>query len=289
MPAVDGHLGDAPAEVRRALAQGYDRYLGRRNDRLTVGLVAELKGVGVRAVVLKGASTRYWLDLPDRPSGDVDLWTAPRDRRPTERVLRSLGYKRKLGVHADGWKAADRPPVDLHRTIPRLRVGGGRAWKLTAEHRTTIDLEAGSIDVLDRPAHLVHLAIHATQDDSGRSKNDLRRGVQLADEHCLDAAVALSRQLGAEAVVAWSLEQAGLPEVAHRFGPAEFAPNAPNEHGWMPFLRSPVHWEERRRRAARVAQMWLTWNAGRAWRVLTLRSVRVQRLKARLRRDRQPR
>lgn len=273
-------LDEASPEVRQALGEGYLRLLSMRNDRLTLALVDRVQAAGVRPLVLKGAATRAMLQLTHRPSADVDLLVHPGDRRRVERVLTDLGYRRKLGVHADNWTSADGVPVDLHRTIPRLRVSGADAWRILQAHRATIELAGGSIDVLDRPAHLVHLAIHATQDDLARSPEDLRRAVELADEACLDAAVALSAELSVGEVVAWSLDQAGLPDVGRRFGTAEFVVNAPIERGWRAFLGSPVHWEERRRRAARVVQMRVVWLAGRGWRVVTLRSNKVQRLRA---------
>lgn len=270
----------APASVRRALDAGRLRYLGLRNDRLTVELFDRMCAAGLRPLVLKGATTRALLALPDRPSADVDLLVQPRDRRRAERVLRAGGYRRKLGVHADNWTSADGPPVDLHRTLPRLRVGGAEAWGLLQAYRTSLDLGVGAVDALDRPAHLVHLAIHATQDDSARSRADLRRGAELADEACLDAAAALSVRLGVGDLVAWSLQEAGRPDLARRFGTPVFTVNAPIERGWLAFLRSPVHWEERRRRAARVAQMRTVWLAGRLWRVVTLRSNKVRAARA---------
>lgn len=268
-----------PDAVMRALAAGQLRYLSLRNDRLTVGLFNRLRSIGLNPIILKGASTRYWLDRPGRASADIDVWVRPGDRRRAERVLRDLGYARIRGVHADNWTSDDGPPVDLHRTLPRLRVSGTQAWDLLQGSRVTIDIAGGSIDVLDRPAHLVHLAIHATQDTLERSRDDLRRAASQADAATWTAAVRLSDHLGVTEVLAWALAREGLETEAAQFGQAGFVVNAPGEQGWLAFVRSPVHWRERGRRTLRVSQKWVVWNVGRAYRVVTLRSNRVQRMR----------
>lgn len=272
-----------PPGVLKALGEGRARYLSRRNDRLTAELVRAMEAGGVRPIVLKGASTRAMLATVNRVSGDIDLLVAPTDRAAAQRILRRLGYRRELGVHADNWTSPDGPPVDLHRRLPRISVSASRAWQALQPHRLSLELDDGSIDILDRPAHLVHLAIHATHDGTPRSSADLRRGVELADDVCLAQALRLSEQLGARSAVAWAMQHADVGSRSAPFGDPWLPPHAPHEFGWAAFVRSPVHWEERRRRTARVAQMWLRWNAGRTWRVLTLRSNRVRRARSAVR------
>lgn len=269
-----------PAEVAQALAAGQSRFLSRRNDRLTVELVETFRRSGLHPIVLKGASTRAWLGLRDRTSADIDLWVHPRDRHRAERVLGALGYTRIPGVHADNWTSREGPPIDLHRTLPRLTVDGSTAWDRLQTHRTPLELTSGTIDILDRAAHLVHVAIHATQDDLQRSRSDLVRAVSLADPETLRNAAEISRDLGVNSSVAWALQRDHLSQAARHFGPPRLLVNAPQEAGWWAFLRSPVSPHERSRRALRVGQLWVRWNLGRTWRVLTLRSRRIQRLRS---------
>lgn len=277
---VQSGVPQTPPDVLRTLNEAQARYLSRRNDRLTVDLVRAMQAGGIRPIVLKGASTRALLAQANRVSGDIDLLVAPHDRRAAQRVLRSLGYRRTLGVHADNWTSPDGAPVDLHRTLPRVGVSPARAWDVLQPHRYVLDLPDGAVDILDRAAHLVTLGIHATYDGTPRSLADLRRGMELADEDCRAAALDVSEQLEVRSAMAWALGQADVGPAAAAFGEPWLPPHAPHERGWAAFLRSPVHWAERRRRATRVGQMWVTWNAGRTWRVLTLRSNRVRRARA---------
>lgn len=145
----------------------------------------------------------------------------------------------EFGVHADNWVSDDGPPVDLHRTLPRLRVNGTQAWAVLQAHRVALDVGFGSIDVLDRPAHLIHLAIHATQDDVVRSRQDLRAAVDLADEACVTEAVELSRSLGVSPSVAWALSREGVDDVASRFGIPHLDANDPMRSGWRAFSTRP--------------------------------------------------
>jgi hypothetical protein len=267
-----------PRALHRALA----RHLADRNSREALRLVEAMRAGGVQPILLKGASTRALLELPDRPSADVDLLVAPQERRRAERVLRARGYRRHRGVHADNWTAPDAVPVDLHRSLTRLGVAPAEAWAVLAAGLEATPLAGGSVDVLSRPAQLVHLCLHVTSDESGRATGELRRALAVCDQSHWQAVRDLAGRLGASASVEWALRQVGA---AWASGPADELALPANDlsRGIGAFVRSPVHWSERRRRQTRLTEAWVRWQAGRIGRLLNGRSDLYHRLRLRLR------
>ena len=249
------------------------RHLCRRNDRATAELVAAMTLAGAPVVVLKGAATRALLKLDERPSADVDLLVAPGGRRDAERVLRARGYRRELGVHSDTWTHPHAVPVDLHRSLPRVGLDPRECWGVIAMHSIDMDLDGITVQTLDRPTQLVHLAIHTTLDSATQPKEDLAVAIAEISEEQWQRAAGMARRLRVSSTVAWALEQANAPALAAMFGPAELAPNDIGERGVRAFLDSEVNPAERRRRTLRLGAKWARWQAGRCGRLLTGRSA----------------
>ena len=245
----------------------YLRLLVLRNDRATADLVEAMRSAGADPIVLKGAGTRELLDLPTRPSSDIDLLVSPHQRQVAERVLKGRGYRRTRGIHSDNWEHAEATAVDLHRSLARIGVSPAKCWAVLQGHTESLSLDGREVCVLDRPTRLVHLAIHATQDDTTRPGEDLQRALELVERHDWRAAAEVAAELKVSATVAWAIEQAGDCETAALFGRSRLAVNDTLERGWAEFFRSAAHWTERLRRTARLSENWVRWQAGRVVRL----------------------
>lgn len=150
-------------------------------------LVDLLRQVGVEAIVLKGPVTRRRLYGADeaRATADIDLLVHPRQHRAAVRALVAVGYVRRArGGHSDTLVASDGELVtflDLHLAIPFTTVRPGRAFDLLWQRwTTTMEVAGARVRVLDPPAHVVHLAVHAAQNGfvpHHRSMGELRRGL----------------------------------------------------------------------------------------------------------------
>ncbi len=276
----------SPADWQSAAEAGWRRLLTQRNDAATLAVVTDFVSAGLRPIVLKGPATRAALGVTDRPSADIDLLIGPAQHGAAESFLRGRGYSRTKGVHADTWTAPGQTDIDLHWTLPRLGVGPDVAWQVLDAHRAALACAGGAVDVLDPGAVLVHLAIHATMDATGRPQDDLRTAAERLDERDWQVAVRVAAGLGVSPSTAWALESVGLTEHAHRFGPPRLDPTMPHEAGYLAFLSSPVHWRERSRRLVRVSELWVRWTRGRVARLLTGRARTNHLVAARFRRRR---
>ena len=160
-----------------------------------------LSGAGLRHVVLKGPFQQMAVhgDPFRRPSGDIDLFVAPRDRRRAAGVLRTLGFAALEQEQAIWWipflgeqhfrREADSAVIDLHH---RLQQAGLPDWR-------------GAVRVLDRADRQAHegAAIPVLSPPDG----------------CLLMAVTLSKALLAHEPCGWA-----AAELAHwlaRLSPTE--------------------------------------------------------------------
>ena len=178
-------------------------------DAVTAEVVTALRRAGIRPILLKGPSTTGWLYRSEssRASVDVDLLVAPTARPATEDVLIDLGFRPfpanvvDEGRHARAWVRPASPIlVDLHSTLPGVRVSGEDAWRVLA--RDTDELSVGGIvvDALSRGGRALHLAIHAAQHGVGRDTPvaDLRRALDELRLEVWRESAALASELGAE-------------------------------------------------------------------------------------------
>lgn len=205
-----GHLPVSPAGLPPSCAALAPRLLQVRlrtgaMNRKAMGVTAEvtraLTGAGLRHVVLKGPFQQLAVhgDPFRRPSGDIDLFVAPRDRRRAAGVLRALGFAPMEQEQALWWipflgeqhfrRESDGAVIDLHH---RLQQAGLPDWR-RAE------------GVLDRAATQTHegVAIPVLSPADG----------------CLLMAVTLAKALLAHEPCGWAAS-----ELAHwlpRLDPAE--------------------------------------------------------------------
>ena len=126
--------------------------MNRRAMAVTAEASAALGGAELRHVVLKGPFQQLAVhgDPFRRPSGDIDLFVAPRDRRRAAALLETLGFAALEQEQALWWipflgeqhfrRAADGAVIDLHH---RLQQAGLPDWR-------------GATGVLDRAATQLH-------------------------------------------------------------------------------------------------------------------------------------
>lgn len=126
--------------------------MNRHAMAVTVEAAEALRRAGLRHVVLKGPFQQLAVhgDAFRRPSGDIDLYVAPRDRRDAGAVLRGLGFRPLEQDRALWWvpflgeqhfrREADGAVIDLHH---RLQQAGLPAWR-------------GAEGVLDRAGTVIH-------------------------------------------------------------------------------------------------------------------------------------
>lgn len=176
-----------------------------RRDRAVLRVVSALRAAGVRPLVLS-AIAAHAIEDP------TELLVAPRERRAAERVLRRLGYRRE---RAGRWHEAGLTPVVLHRRFSSAGVRRALAWVLVDRHRTDRSLGGGSIDVLDLPGRLVHVAIKAHRDDAFRAELRTLADLVTADDRF--RAVELARNLRVTEPVGAALTTVGRPEIAAWF------------------------------------------------------------------------
>ena len=175
--------------------------MNRRAMAVTAEASAALARAGLRHVVLKGPFQQMAVhgDPFRRPSGDIDLFVAPRDRRRAAAVLQALGFAAMEQEQALWWipflgeqhfrRDSDGAVIDLHH---RLQQAGLPDWR-------------GAARVLDRAGRQAHegAAIPVLSPPDG----------------CLLIAVTLSKALLAREPCGWA-----AAELAHwlaRLSPAE--------------------------------------------------------------------
>ena len=126
--------------------------MNRRAMAVTAEASAALARAGLRHVVLKGPFQQMAVhgDPFRRPSGDIDLFVAPRDRRRAAAVLQALGFAAMEQEQALWWipflgeqhfrRDSDGAVIDLHH---RLQQAGLPDWR-------------GAAGVLDRAVTQTH-------------------------------------------------------------------------------------------------------------------------------------
>lgn len=238
--------GGDEAQLRAAMARLADRAALERTEAQIPRLVELLSHAGAPPIVLKGPVTRHRLYRPDeaRPTADVDLLVDPRAFGRAGRALTAEGFARVLVAgHSDSF-AGHEGEVDLHIALPFTTVAPRRAFEALSRHVVTMEVGGRHIPVLDEPAHVVHLAVHAAQNDfdpAQRSLDEWRRGWTSLSATQVRDATAVADEIGAS--VAWDLARRALaqpmsgPDLAPLL-PAR-RPGATLRSVWS-FLRSPI-------------------------------------------------
>ena len=126
--------------------------MNRQAIDVTTEVTAALTQAGLRHVVLKGPFQQMVVhdDPFRRPSGDIDLYVAPRDRKAAGAVLQQLGFAPMEQDQMLWWvpflgeqhfrRETDGAVIDLHH---RLQQAGLPDWR-------------GAEDVLDRAVTMTH-------------------------------------------------------------------------------------------------------------------------------------
>lgn len=188
-------------------------------DLTTAKVVSALKAVGIPCIVLKGPSVVHWVyDEEDhRQYLDSDLMVGPSDMNAAQHVLTGLGFRKVLDeadtpdkrrVHAHAWtRTGDPVPVDLHRTLHGTGVSPDEVWTVLNEHTTTLPIAGVDAKILDRPATILHVALHATQHGRGQPQvqRDLARALDRFDLETWRAAALLAERLNATPAFATGL------------------------------------------------------------------------------------
>ena len=212
-------------------------------DRATVAVSTALTAVGIEHVLLKGPSTARWLyaDPAQRAYIDTDLLLQRCDLTAAVDALKVLGLAAPLrhasGHEQDGHSVVLRPTcdgdseVDLHHSLPGVRVDDAALWAALCRHRSTHTMLHEAIPILDEVGRSLVVVLHAARNGltDGQSTEDLRLLVTreldwpavlvLANE--VNAGAALARGLrllpeGADAVRLLALESVTSVEMALR-------------------------------------------------------------------------
>lgn len=178
-------------------------------DVTAVEVVRGLAGAGVDAILLKGASLANWLyaDGPRRDYTDVDILIDPEQVGAAERVLGDLGFQHTplddlahdKPWHAHAWTNPRSPSIDLHRTLIGCGVDPQTVWQVLSRNTQVEDVAGARLKVLNVPARVVQVALHAAQDGVRlrRPLNDLRRIARVVTEEEWRAARDIAEALGA--------------------------------------------------------------------------------------------
>ena len=195
-------------------------------DATAVAVIRELDAIGVRSLLLKGASLEQVLYDADEPrlSTDVDLLVAPADHQRAERCLKHVGYVNKYDgpspvwaeEHADAWAASDwRVPVDLHRRLWGVEISAELAWHILWARRQKVELGASSVQALSASGIALLVALHAAHHgpDVARPLVDLNRALQRLNTTTWEQALTLAEELQAAPGLAAGL---GLVDAGER-------------------------------------------------------------------------
>lgn len=235
------------ADVAAALDRLATIVTNENTDRVEAhipALVTAFEDAGVDVVVLKGPVTRRrnYESGERRPVADIDVLVDPSRFRRASRVLTSRGYRRvDRHGHSDAFAGGvSDPDVDLHLTLPYVRLAPAKAWKVFAAHRTGLDVDGATLPVLDEPAHTVHLAIHAAVnrfDPGHRSLEEWRRGYATLDDDARAVAEDIAADLGVQSI--WSAAVHASSDTADRVALAaslpvwEAVPRVRSLHGYI--------------------------------------------------------
>lgn len=155
LPAGCGVLASRLLQVRLQTAA-----MNRRAMDATAEAVGALAGVGLRHVVMKGPSQQLMVHANPfrRPSGDIDLYVAPRERRRAAAVLRGLGYVPFEEDRALWWvpflgeqhfrRASDGTVIDLHHRLQQAGLPDWHGAEAVLGRRVTLTYGGAQIPVL---------------------------------------------------------------------------------------------------------------------------------------------
>ncbi len=181
-------------------------------DAAALEVIRALETARISAILLKGASTAHWLYGKDelRPQADIDILVSQRSFPSCGPILETLGFEAIFDVcsYYQVWRRdCDQISIDLHFTLPIIRVPADEAWEVLSSQVDSLTLYDELVPTLSVPARTLHLAIHALQNPGpdNRARQDLARATRQVPRQDWAAAVALARRLGDEQIVAAAL------------------------------------------------------------------------------------
>ena len=209
--------------------------LSLRVDAVTAEVVAGMRNVGVRPLLLKGPSTRAWLYRGHalhpslRPYLDTDLLVAPDRYRTAGAVLRGLGfhpmsYSQQGHLDSATWiRGRDSSYVDLHRSLMGVAAPPAEVWRELSADVEMLRVAGVEVETLAVPGRALHMALHAAQHSDAshnpKFRDDLARALRVTGDDVWLQAAGLARALGASPAFAAGLrlDPAGV-RLAQRLG-----------------------------------------------------------------------
>ncbi len=156
-------------------------------DQVTSEVSAALCDREVPSILLKGPSIARWLyqDGTPRPYNDCDLLIKPDRLAAAQSVLRDLGFldeKARLGhprLESHGWTRG-RDRIDVHITLIGIGAPPPVVWETMSSMTETHHVAGADVQVLQRTALALHIALHAAQHgrDDDKPKEDLLRALR---------------------------------------------------------------------------------------------------------------
>lgn len=175
-----GHLPVSPAGLPPSCAALAPRLLqarlrtvamNRKAMAVTAEVVRAFAQAGLRHVVLKGPFQQIAVhgDPFRRPSGDIDLFVLPRDRKRAARVLRALGFAPMEQEQALWWipflgeqhfrRESDGAVIDLHHRLQQAGLPDWRRAEGVLDRAATQAHEGQAIPVLSPPDGCLLMAV----------------------------------------------------------------------------------------------------------------------------------
>jgi Uncharacterised nucleotidyltransferase len=211
-------------------------------DQVAAEVTSALRDAAVPTILLKGPSIAQWLyPTGGRSYIDTDILVPGRDFGRAEEVLRALGFAESLGDFHPFERGApsaevtySRPPsppapagprgpagvVDLHRSLPMLRVPDEVVWQALCAGAAAAEVGGAEVRVLGRTALALHVVLHAVQHRfTGHTTEDLRRVVAILPGPDWQPVAELAARLGVSDILGFGLRQepAGA-DLADRLG-----------------------------------------------------------------------
>ena len=145
--------------------------MNRKAMAVTAEASRALTGAGLRHVVLKGPFQQIAVhgDPFRRPSGDIDLFVAPRDRRQAAAVLQTLRFAPMEQEQALWWipflgeqhfrRESDGAVIDLHHRLQQAGLPDWRGAEGVLDRAATQTHEGAAIPVLSPPDGCLLMAV----------------------------------------------------------------------------------------------------------------------------------
>ena len=122
--------------------------------------------------------------------------------------MRELGFEARFDDAVGDWgrehaiefeRVSDAAIVDLHTTLPGVRVDDHRAWAILAAETDAMAIAGATVHALALPARALHVALHSAQHgiEWKRPLEDLARAIATADDQTWSKAGELARRLDA--------------------------------------------------------------------------------------------